>query len=173
MKSLILWYLIIFYLVIKSGELLAFKQTNIKIGKFHFKETCQKQMDSTLSVRMVQIDKNWFYSCGKKDLVAKMVSGFICIFTQTATRIASMKGSVLKFFHQTISIPLRILLIAFSTIKISKYPDTILVSTNVWIQITSFFNIYLCKSWMYLKSDFPILVFIYLRANCSSDLITK
>ena len=119
---------------------MAFKQTNAKIKKSHFKGGCQKQVDSTLSV--VQIDRKWFYSCEKKHLIAISVPGFVSILTQTATRAASMKGSVWNVFHQKFPITLRRLLITFSWIKISGWPDTLLVSTIVWTKITSFYNIW-------------------------------
>ena len=70
-----------------------------------------------------------------------MMPGFVCTFTQTATIIASMKGSFLNLFHKKMSIPLRILLITVFRKKISKYPDSISVTTNVQTQITSFCNI--------------------------------
>ena len=148
---------------------MAFEETNIRIGKW----TCQKQMDSTLSV--VQIDIKWFYSCEKKHSIAISVPGFVCTLTQMAARAASMKVSIWNVFHQKFSMPLRRLFLTFSWMKISGCPDTLLVSTVVWIKITSFYNIwFICVNiesiW---TKDFWILMLVSLKANSSSDLTVK
>ena len=67
----------------------------------------------------------------------------VCILTETATRVVSMRGSIWTFFHQKISIRLRRLLTTFFLNKNFRMPwHTFGINYYIWSKITRFYNIW-------------------------------